>query len=97
VKHLLSQRIGQEYRLIVDGSQVGFGNQLLVVTLAYRRRAIPLVWMWVRSSRGHSTSARQLALLNYIHRLLPVDARVMVLGDSEFGAIEVLNQLDQWR
>jgi hypothetical protein len=93
VKHLLSQRIGQEYRLIVDGSQVGFGNQLLVVTLAYRRRAIP----WVRSSRGHSTSARQLALLNYIHRLLPGDARVMVLGDSEFGAIEVLNQLDQWR
>jgi hypothetical protein len=96
VKHLLSQRIGQEYRLIVDGSKVGFGNQLLVVTLAYRRRAIPLVWMWVRSSRGHSTSARQLALLNYIHKLLPGDARVMVLGDSEFGAIEVLKQLDQW-
>jgi len=23
------------------------------VTLAYHRRATPLVWMWVRSSRGH--------------------------------------------
>ncbi len=71
VKGLLAQRIGLEYRLIVDGSKVGFGHQLLVITLAYRRRAIPLVWMWVRSSRGHSTSGRQLALLNYIHKLLP--------------------------
>jgi hypothetical protein len=96
VKELIAQRAGQEYRLIVDGSKVGFGHQLLVITLAYRRRAIPLVWMWVRSRRGHSTSGRQLALLNYINKLLPGDASVLVLGDSEFGAIEVLKQLDQW-
>jgi len=96
VKGLLAQRAGQEYRLIVDGSKIGFGHQFLVVTLAYRRRAIPLVWMWVRSSRGHSTSGRLLALLNYIHKLLPADASVLVLGDSEFGAVDVLKQLDQW-
>jgi predicted RNA binding protein YcfA (HicA-like mRNA interferase family) len=97
VKEILAQRAGQEYRLIVDGSKVGFGHQFLVITLAYRHRAIPLVWMWVRCSRGHSTSGRQLALLNYIHKLLPKDAHVLLLGDSEFGAIEVLKQLDQWK
>jgi hypothetical protein len=96
VKELVAQRTGQEYRLLVDGSKVGSGHQFLVVALAYRRRAIPLVWMWVRSSRGHSTSGRQLVLLNYIHKLLAADANVLVLGDSEFGAIEVLKQLDQW-
>ncbi len=96
VKKLLAQRAGQEYRLIVDGSKVGFGHQFLVITLAYRRRAIPLVWMWVRSSRGHSTSGRQLALMNYVRKLLPDNARVLILGDSEFGAVEVLKQLDQW-
>ena len=96
MKELLVRRAGQEYRLIVDGSKVGFGHQFLVITLAYRRRAIPLVWMWVRSSRGHSTAGRQLALLSYIHKLLPTDASVLVLGDSEFGAVEVLKQLDQW-
>jgi len=95
-KGLLAQRAGQQYRLLVDGSKVGFGHQFLVVALAYRRRAIPLVWMWVRSSRGHSTSGRQLALLSYIYKLLPADANVMVLGDSEFGAVDVLKQLDQW-
>jgi len=96
VKQLLAQRAGREYRLIVDGSKVGFGHQFMVVALAYRWRAIPLVWMWVRSSRGHSTTGRQLALLNYIHKLLPADASVLLLGDSEFGAVEVLKQLDQW-
>jgi hypothetical protein len=95
-KKLVEQRVGQEYRLIVDGSKVGFGHQFLVITLAYRRRAIPLVWMWVRCGRGHSTSGRQLALLSYIHRLLAEDAQVLLLGDSEFGAIEVLKQLDKW-
>lgn len=96
LKKLLVQRVGGEYALIVDGSKVGFGHQFLVVTLAYHHRAIPLVWMWVRSSRGHSSSGRQLALLGYIHRLLPADASVMILGDTEFGAIDVLRQLDQW-
>ncbi len=92
VKTLLDQRAGGEYRLIVDGSKVGFGHQFLVIALAYRHRAIPLVWMWVRSRRGHSTAGRQLALLRYIYNLLPADARVLVLGDSEFGAVEVLKQ-----
>ena len=32
VKGLLAQRAGQEYRLIVDGSKIGFGHQFLVVT-----------------------------------------------------------------
>lgn len=96
VRKLLAQRAGGEYCLIVDGSKVGFGHQFLVIALAYRHRAIPLVWMWVRSSRGHSTAGRQLALLRYLYQLLPVNAHVLVLGDSEFGAVEVLKQLDEW-
>ena len=95
VKQLLTQRAGQEIRLIVDGSKVGFGHQLLMISLAYRKRALPLVWMWVRSSRGHSTAVRQLALLNYIRKLLPAKISVLMVGDSEFGAIEVLRWLDQ--
>jgi len=37
-----------EIRLMVDGSKVGFGHQLLLVAIAYRRRAIPLAWTWVK-------------------------------------------------
>lgn len=87
---------GLEVRLLADGTKVGFGHQLLMVALAYRRRAIPIAWTWVRSARGHSSATKQLALLRYIHSLLPTAARVTLVGDTEFGAVPVLKQLDQW-
>ena len=34
----------REIRLIVDGTKVGFGHQLLMVSMAYRKRAIPIAW-----------------------------------------------------
>jgi hypothetical protein len=87
---------GGEIRLIVDGSKVGFDHQLLMVSLAYRRRAIPIVWSWVSSEKGHSSAYKQRALLGYVRRLMPNGARVSVVGDSEFGAVEVIKQLEEW-
>jgi hypothetical protein len=65
-----------EIRLIVDGTKVGFGHQLLMVSLAYRKRAIPIAWTWVQYVRGHSSAFKHLALLNYVRKLLPVGAVV---------------------
>ena len=86
-----------EIRLIVDGTKVGFQHQLLVVCLAYRKRAIPIAWTWVKHVRGHSTAWKRLALLAYVRKLLPAGAGVFLVGDSEFGPVEILKQLDQWR
>jgi hypothetical protein len=85
-----------EIRLIVDGTKVGFGHQLLMVSLAYRKRAIPIAWTWVKQVRGHSSASKQLALLNYVRSLLPVGTAVFLVGDCEFGSVEVLKWLDQW-
>lgn len=89
-------RVG-EVRLIVDGTQVGWGHQLLLVAIAFRRRAIPLAWTWVKYAKGHSSACKQLALLAYVHQLIPAGARVVLVGDSEFGAVEVLQQVEAWR
>ena len=86
-----------EIRLIVDGTKVGFGHQLLIVSLAYRKRAIPIAWTWVKHVKGHSTARKQLALLAYVRRLLPDEAAVFLVGDCEFGSVAVLSQLDKWR
>lgn len=86
----------KEIRLIVDGTKIGFGHQLLMVSLAYRRRAIPIAWTWVRRVRGHSSARKQLALLNYVRLLLPAGLPVFLVGDCEFGSVEVLKWLDQW-
>jgi len=89
------ERVG-EVRLIVDGTKIGFGHQLLMISLAFHRRAVPLAWAWIPYVRGHSTGQRQVNLLKYVRSLLPAEAPVFVVGDSEFGSILVLRQLDRW-
>jgi len=85
-----------EIRLIVDGSKVGFGHQLLLVAIAYRSRSIPLAWTWVKGSRGHSTTHKQMALLTYIHGLIPMQSKVLLVGDAEFGEVDVQKLLQKW-
>lgn len=85
---------GEPLRLIIDGSKVGHGHQLLMVALGYRRRALPLAWTWVRSTRGHSTGYKQAALLAYVRRLVPATATVIVIGDSEYTPLQAI--LERW-
>jgi hypothetical protein len=85
-----------EIRLIVDGTKVSFGHQLLMVSLAYRHRAVPIAWTWVKQVRGHSSGRQQVALLKYVKGLLPKKSAVFLVGDSEFGSILVQRQLAKW-
>ena len=86
-----------EIRLIVDATKIGFGHQLLIVCLAYRKRAIPIAFTWVKHVKGHSSAWKQLSLLAYVRQLIPKGAVVFLVGDCEFGSIAVLRQLDKWR
>jgi len=85
-----------EIHLIVDGTKIGFGHQLLMIALAYRKRAIPIAWTWVSHVRGHSTGDKQLALLAYVKTLISPSAAVFLVGDTEFGPVKVLQQLENW-
>lgn len=89
------QHLG-EIRLLVDGTKVGSRHQLLIVCLAYRKRAIPIAWTWVKHVKGHSKARKQLALLAYVRSLTPPAAAVFLVGDCEFGSVAVLRQLDRW-
>lgn len=83
-------------RLIIDASKISFGFQLLMVAIAYRGRALPLVWTWVGYRKGHSTTTKQLALLAYVRDLLPGHLKVSLVGDCEFGRPLLLEYLDSW-
>jgi len=92
----MAQSVG-EIRLIADGTKVGFNHQLLIIAIAYRRRALPIAWTWIRCAKGHSSAHKQLALLAYVRGLLPENVPVLLVGDSEFGAVPVIRQLEQWQ
>jgi hypothetical protein len=99
VARVILQQFAQTRRemvLIVDGTKVSAHHRLLMVAVPYRRRALPIAWTWVPHAKGYSKAYQQRALLAYVRTLLPPQCPVVVLGDSEFGAIEVLRQLDQW-
>ena len=88
---------GGEVHLLIDCSKVGAGHQLLMIGIAYRRRALPLAWTWVRSHRGHSTNHKQIALLSYVQSMIPEGVKVSLVGDCEFRGTLLMEYLDFWK
>ena len=97
-RHLLQTCAGRELRLIIDCSKVGFHHRILTVSLAYKKRALPLVWSVHRGRKGHVSYTQQLELLEYLSSLLPTDARVILLGDAGFESVHLFTWLKekQW-
>ena len=83
-------------RLIIDGTQVGRHHQLLMVSVAWRRRAIPIAWTWVRAVKGHSGTHKQQALLAYVSSLIPAHTAICLVGDTEFETVDLMRQLETW-
>ncbi len=84
-----------ELRLIMDCTKVGFHHRLLTISVAYRKRALPLVWSVHAGSKGHVTTAAQLDLLEAVAPLIPLTSRVWVLADSGFQNVPLLRWLCQ--
>lgn len=61
---------------------------LVTVALAYRKRAIPLMWSQVHY--GGASIQAYIELLSQCKALLPPDVPVLLHGDAEFGAIPML-------
>lgn len=93
--HSQARSTGQ-IRLIIDATKVSFSHRLVMVALAFRRRAIPIAWTWQPGAKGHCSARVQLALLAAVRQLLPPTVSVVLVGDSEFEATVVQDQLEQW-
>lgn len=95
----LLQEMGQvvgEIRLMLDTTKCGQDHQWLTVSIAFRRRTIPIAWTWLQGSRGHSSAKMQLALLKYVHTLVPPHVSVSLVADTEFEDGDVQKQLNAW-
>jgi hypothetical protein len=82
--------------LIMDCTKVGFSAQLVMVSLAYQGRALPLIWTWLPYPKGHSLTATQVELLSTLRTWLPAQAQVAFVGDSEFGRCWLQEELNFW-
>jgi hypothetical protein len=92
VRAALTGLKGQKVQLLIDRVLLRDRHNLLVVSIGFRRRSIPLVWKAL-SHRGKSNLADQQALIKEALTLLPERVRVSVHGDSEFRARELFEWL----
>jgi len=82
----------QRVQLLIDRVLIGDIHNVLVVSVGFRRRSIPLVWVAL-SHRGSSNLDDQQALIRAAVALLPSDVRISVHGDSEFRSQELFGWL----
>lgn len=85
-----------QIRLILDTTKVSSGHRLFMVSVAYQRRSVPLAWTWVRTSRRHSTTAKQVKLLAYVQGLCPAGVRIALVGDCEFDHPLLIETIAHW-
>jgi hypothetical protein len=76
-------------RIQIDRVQVKRRQNVLMMSVWYRKRAIPLAWICL-PHRGHSHYRHWVELLDYLETLLEDDMTVIILADREFGSVDRL-------
>jgi len=89
VRHLAHTPI----TMVLDGSTIGRGCMLLMASIIYRKRAIPLVWLVVKGKKGHLAEQLHCTLIERLHQLIPSEAVVTVLGDGEFDGVALPSKI----
>jgi hypothetical protein len=71
-------------RIQIDRTLIQDRFNILMLSVYYRKRAIPVVWM-VLPHQGNSRFVEQIEILSHLGDWLPPSATVVLLGDREFG------------
>jgi hypothetical protein len=81
---------GQRVQLLLDRVLLRDTHNILVVSIGFRRRSLPLAWLAL-DHRGQSGLAEQQTVLSQALSVLPERVRVSIHGDSEFRSQELFN------
>jgi hypothetical protein len=80
--------------LAMDGSEVGRGCLTLMISVIYKKRALPIAWIVVEGSKGHFPEEIHIQLVEQVCHIVPAGADVIFVGDGEFDGIELQSTVD---
>jgi hypothetical protein len=83
---------GQRVYLLIDRVLLRDHHNILVVSIGFRRRSLPLAWLPLHH-RGQSGLQEQQQVLSQALAVLPEGVRVSIHGDSEFRSQELFRWL----
>jgi len=82
-----------ELVLAIDGSGIGKDNMGLMLSLLWRKRAIPICWLVRQTSKGHFPEQMHVDLIcqaaQLLEGLLEAPCHIILLGDGEFDGNEL--------
>ncbi len=96
IEKLLHSFSNQRLVLAIDGSTVARGCISLVVSIIYKGRALPLLWVTRKGKKGHFPEQMHMDLIKAVQELIPKKAQVIVLGDGEFDGAQWLALLESY-
>jgi len=95
-QQLVTNLARQKLVLVMDGSPVGRGCRTLMLSVVYKKRALPLAWLVSQGSKGHFSEENHITLIEQIREIIPDNAHVMFLGDGEFDGINLQAKIDNY-
>jgi Transposase DDE domain len=87
IKQLASH--GQTIVLQMDQSHINGANEVLMLSVRLRKRAVPVAWR-VRSTQGNIGFAVQKDLLDSVRAWLPQGVSVMLAADRFYGTAQLI-------
>ncbi|PEN10301.1 transposase, partial [Longibacter salinarum] len=81
-------------RLLIDTLHLTGERRLLVAAVAFRRRALPVLWR-VHATSGVTGQDLQRCFVHELAALVPEEAEVIVIGDGEFHCVSLLQAVQK--
>lgn len=92
IRHILASYSCSTWHLVIDRTTInGQDQDVVIISLNYAGRAIPLIWEFVPF--GGAGVAQHCALIRRCAALIPSDVQVIFHGDTEFGALAIIKLL----
>lgn len=88
-RRVLQKMRCRRLRVQIDRVQIKKRQNVLMMTVSYRKRAIPLAWICLPHS-GSSHYRHWIELLDYLESILPDNMTAIILADREFGSVDRL-------
>ncbi len=75
--------------IAIDGSEAGRDCMALMVSVVWRKRALPVCWLVRKGKKGHMSVDLHIEVLEQLATILPQGSEVVLLGDGEFDGYQV--------
>ena len=89
-RQILQRLRCRRLRIQIDRVQIKRRQNVLMMSVRYRERAVPLAWICLPYGQGNSHFRHWRTLMDYLETLLQADQQVVILADREFGGVRRL-------